>query len=197
MANSLSSLCLESERLCLRYGKPGDIDAILRYYQDNRAYLEPFEPHKSEDFYTRLYWEKLLQQRVVEAKHSRSFKLFLFLKQSASGSQQQLIGSLNFSNFTRGIFQNCTVGYSLAESYQGHGYMSEALTVSIDYVFSMLRFHRIEANYLPHNQRSGNLLKRLGFTVNGYARNYLYINGRWQDHVLTSLLSPVERACEA
>ena len=47
--------------------------------------------------------------------------------------------------------------------------------------------HRIMANYMPHNQRSGNLLKKLGFVVEGYARDYLLINGKWEDHILTSL----------
>ena len=43
------------------------------------------------------------------------------------------------------------------------------------------------ANYMPDNLRSAALLKRLGFEVEGLAKNYLYINGQWRDHVLTSL----------
>lgn len=43
------------------------------------------------------------------------------------------------------------------------------------------------ANYMPHNRRSGNVLKSLGFNIEGYARDYLYINGYWEDHILTSL----------
>ena len=65
--------------------------------------------------------------------------------------------------------------------------MSEALPAAIDYVFANLNLHRIMANYLPDNQRSGNLLKRLGFVVEGYARDYLLINGKWQAYILTSL----------
>ncbi len=44
--------------------------------------------------------------------------------------------------------------------------------------------------YLPHNQRSGKLLKRLGFVAEGYARDYLMINGQWEDRILTSLINP-------
>jgi ribosomal-protein-alanine N-acetyltransferase len=46
------------------------------------------------------------------------------------------------------------------------------------------------ANYMPRNQRSANVLKRLGFVVEGYARNYLLINNHWEDHILTSLTNP-------
>lgn len=42
----------------------------------------------------------------------------------------------------------------------------------------------------PHNQRSGQLLARLGFEREGLARAYLHINGAWADHVLTSLIPP-------
>jgi len=62
--------------------------------------------------------------------------------------------------------------------------------ISTDYVFQDLNFHRVMAHYMPHNQRSGNVLKRLGFVVEGYARDYLLINGKWQDHILTSLINP-------
>ncbi|MGN7512099.1 hypothetical protein [Aeromonas salmonicida] len=36
---------------------------------------------------------------------------------------------------------------------------------------------------------SAALLERLGFEREGYARDYLMINGRWEDHILTALLN--------
>jgi ribosomal-protein-alanine N-acetyltransferase len=46
------------------------------------------------------------------------------------------------------------------------------------------------ANYMPSNVRSASLLSRLGFEREGYARAYLFINGKWEDMVLTSLVAP-------
>jgi ribosomal-protein-alanine N-acetyltransferase len=43
------------------------------------------------------------------------------------------------------------------------------------------------ANYRPQNERSARLLERLGFTREGLAKDYLFIDGAWRDHVLTSL----------
>ena len=45
----------------------------------------------------------------------------------------------------------------------------------------------MQANYIPENHRSARLLQRLGFRVEGLARNYLFINGAWRDHVLAAL----------
>lgn len=64
--------------------------------------------------------------------------------------------------------------------------MTEALNNALQYVFDELNLHRVEANYMPHNVKSASVLKRLGFVAEGFARDYLYINGRWEDHVRTS-----------
>jgi ribosomal-protein-alanine N-acetyltransferase len=65
--------------------------------------------------------------------------------------------------------------------------MFEALQAAITYVFADMSLHRIMANYVPGNKRSGALLSRLGFVQEGYARDYLFLNGKWCDHVMTSL----------
>lgn len=65
--------------------------------------------------------------------------------------------------------------------------MQEALEPTLRYMQRQQGMHRIMANYMPHNQRSGQLLARLGFEKEGYAKDYLMINGRWRDHVLTAL----------
>lgn len=82
------------------------------------------------------------------------------------------------------------MGYALAESAQGHGYMTEAARAGIEFIFQEIRLHRIMANYMPHNVRSAAVLQRLGFTIEGTARNYLFLADAWQDHVLTSLTNP-------
>lgn len=113
-------------------------------------------------------------------------RLFLFRRDEP----ERVIGTLNFSSILRGPAQYCNLGYGLDAEEEGKGYMSEILPQAIAYVFHDLHLHRIQANYMPHNQRSGALLKRLGFVIEGMARDYLCIDGTWRDHVLTSLTHP-------
>ncbi|GJA95297.1 hypothetical protein KAM358_31290 [Aeromonas caviae] len=68
--------------------------------------------------------------------------------------------------------------------------MQEVVAAGIDHLFRERGLHRIMASYMPANLRSGALLERLGFEQEGYARDYLMINGRWEDHVLTALINP-------
>lgn len=174
-----------TQRLLLRLAQKEDVTNILKYYTDNKAYLTPFYPAWYESFFTAKYWQSEVEVALKEFIQGQSLRLLIF-----SQNESTIIGIINFRNFIRGVAQFCTVGYSLAEKEQGKGYMTEALQASIDYVFEELKMHRIMANYMPHNQSSGNLLKRLGFVVEGYARDYLLINNQWQDHILTSLINP-------
>lgn len=177
---------LEGARIILRLACLHDVPAIIRYYIENQVHLAPFEPTKTSAFYTERYWYEQVEQAIDEFNADCSLRLLLFDKKNES----KIIGSINFRNFIRGVFQSCTLGYSLANAWQGKGYMTEALTVAIHYIFTELSMHRIMASYMPHNQRSGRVLKRIGFVVEGYARDYLMINGQWEDHILTSLVNP-------
>ena len=174
-----------TQRLLIRLGNREDVPAIIKYYTDNKDFLTPFYPTWSEYFFAETYWNREVEIALQEFMQRQSLRLLIF-----SQNEPKIIGIINFRNFIWGAAQFCTVGYSLAEKEQGKGYMTEALQASIDYVFGELNIHRIMANYMPHNQSSGKLLSRLGFVVEGYARDYLLINGQWQDHILTSLINP-------
>lgn len=174
---------IKTNRLFLKVGTPEDIPQIIRYFTTNKDHLTPFSPTWADDFFTAEYWQYQIEQYHLEIIHGCGLRFFIHHQ----NNPKEIIGVLNFSNFIRGAASFCNVGYSLAEAAQGHGYMTEALKAGNKYIFNELNFHRIMANYMPHNRRSGNVLKRAGFVIEGYARDYLLINGQWEDHILTSL----------
>lgn len=129
------------------------------------------------------------ERAVVAALEGSAYK-FAIVKEDASDPNTTIVGWLSFTNIIRSVFQATHLGYKLAEHAQHHGYMTEAARAGIDFAFGTLRIHRIMANYLPHNRRSSAVLGRLGFEREGYAKSYLFINGKWRDHILTSLVNP-------
>jgi len=62
--------------------------------------------------------------------------------------------------------------------------MTAAVRTVITFAFDTLRLHRLEAACIPTNNASIRLLEKTGFVREGYARDYLCINGIWQDHLL-------------
>ncbi|MEJ7733540.1 MAG: GNAT family N-acetyltransferase [Polyangiaceae bacterium] len=193
-----SAVTLVTPRLLLALPPPELAPAYLRYCQDNRDHLAPWEPPREEGFWTEEFWRTRLERSRAELHAGSSLRLALFAR---SSEQQEpalafagpVIGHANFNQFVRGAFQACTLGYSLDQRHVGRGLMEEALRVALRHVFGPLGFHRVMANYMPINERSGRLLRRLGFSVEGYARDYLFIDGAWRDHVLTALTNPDAR----
>lgn len=174
---------LHGERVVLRMAVEDDAPAIVDYFERNRAHLEPHDPARPPGFYTREYWTKRAVTNLNEFFNDQSCRLMLF----SPADLARVIGTASLTQFVRGPMQACYLGYGLDAGEQGRGIMTEALRLLIRYAFDELRLHRIMANYQATNVRSGALLRRLGFAIEGFARDYLYINGRWADHVLTSL----------
>ena len=76
----------------------------------------------------------------------------------------------------------------MGAAYARLGYMSAAVRAIIPFAFATLKLHRIEAACIPANVASVRLLEKTGFKREGFAREYLCINGVWQDHLLYALL---------
>ena len=190
--SGLASVAITTSRLSLVSVAPEHIDLLLAYHQRNEQHLGRWEPTRSPDFFTRSYWSTYVAAVQDDAFAGRAHRFVATLRGSP-----QLIASVNVTNIVHGVFQAGVLGYSVDFSHQGRGYGTEIVGAIVNWCFRNAGLHRIEANYQPVNERSGKLLRRLGFVVEGYARDYLYIDGEWRDHVLTSKTREEGRASGA
>lgn len=177
---------LVTSRLVLEVPEPEAAPLVADYFLRNKDHLRRWEPPRPDGFTTEAFWRERLAQSRIEMLQEQAVRFFLL-------REGRVVGAANFTNIVRGPFQACFLGYQIDGQLEGQGYMSEALRAAIAWVFSELGLHRIMANHLPENVRSGALLKKLGFAVEGYARDYLYIDGAWRDHVLTALTNHAKK----
>lgn len=176
---------LHTPRMLCRAPVAADTGRLLEYRLRNRDHLEPWEPWHDASYYSREAVARSIAHAMAAARLEQGFPFCIF-----SPDETEIWGSFTFANIVRGVFQACHLGYGLAADKQGQGLMHEALEAGLEWAFAGLGLHRIMANYMPANLRSGALLQRLGFEREGYARDYLKIAGRWQDHVLTARIAP-------
>lgn len=187
----MAPLPLRTQRLILAEPQASDTARLLAYALANREELAPLEPLRSEAYYTLEYWEE--QVRIMRDQIQAGTQV-KFLLLDAAAPDGPLVGQCALTNIVRGPFQAAYLGYSLDRGAWGQGLMHEALTAVLAHAFGELGLHRVMANYMPRNERSGRVLRRLGFAVEGYARDYLMIAGRWEDHILTALTRPTPEA---
>ncbi|MBO0345901.1 GNAT family N-acetyltransferase [Roseibium sp. CAU 1637] len=161
----------------------GDFPIWCKLREESREFLRPWEPIWPADDLTRAAFRRRLRRYDQEWRDGRTLPLFVF-----SAQTDQLLGGVTVSNIRRGVSQAATIGYWMGASHAGRGHMSAAMRLLLPYCFDTLRLHRVEAACLPSNGTSIHLLRKAGFQKEGYARNYLLINGAWQDHILFACL---------
>ncbi|MEO7908208.1 MAG: GNAT family N-acetyltransferase [Roseiflexaceae bacterium] len=184
---NIEDLELRTDRLRLKVLGPEFARQSLDYYARNQAFLTEWNPTPRADFYTLPYHQERLQSELGLMQEGRLARFWLFKHDDAALTTA--IGNLGFNNIVRGAFQSCHLGYQLDQREINQGFMTEALRRAIAFAFDQLKLHRIEANVIPRNLRSSRVLAKLGFTEEGLARQYLKINGVWEDHVHFVLLN--------
>lgn len=99
-----------------------------------------------------------------------------------------MIGSIGFWRIIKEHFR-AEVGYMLLPEYFKKGYMKEALDTVINYGFTQVKLHSIEANINPSNLASAALLIKTGFIKEAYFKENYYYNGHFLDSEIYSLIN--------
>ena len=177
-------IALRGPRVLLRLPQMGDYEPWYHLRSTSRDFLRPFEPRWTEaDLGKRVFAMRVRRARE-EAEEGSDYSFFVFLPGNGS---ETLVGGITLSNVRRRAAQFVNLGYWMGQQFAGKGLMSEAVAASLPFVFDTLDLHRIHAAFLPGNVPSRRVLEKNGFAEEGFAENYLQINGRWEDHVLFGL----------
>ena len=126
------------------------------------------------------------EEMLINCNYSYEFKLginwSIYLKKGF-----KFIGYAGIWRIDREHFRG-EIGYSLFPEFRKYGYMTEALTVITKTAFGKINLHSIEANVDPQNKKSIHLLEKLGFIQEGYLKENYYLDGKFYDTALYTLL---------
>ena len=167
---------LKGLRVTVRNFTPDDAESLVNYYKRNKEHLEHFEPQRDDSFFTYEAQKDILLESYRQLMNGSSCDMGIFIKDN-------LIGKIKVSNIVYGVFKNGILGYSIDKEYEGKGYMKEAIRLVLKYAKGYLDLHRIEASALVDNERSKGVLLSCGFEEVGVNKKYLFINGKWSDHI--------------
>jgi ribosomal-protein-alanine N-acetyltransferase len=179
---SLRIMRLKGDGIELEVLTPEHAEKLLDYYQRNEEYLKPFEPDREEDFFTIEAQRRFLAEEYRQFLNGDAVSFGIF-------KGEDLIGRVRISNVIYGVFKNAFIGYSVDEKEQGKGYMKQAVKLACGYAFEFLELHRMEASTLLDNIKSQRVLLACGFKKVGVSEKYLFIDGKWRDHVNFALIN--------
>lgn len=153
-----------------------DAEALLEVLVRDRAFLDEWEPTRSDAFFT-LEVQRRGIGNLRELQDLVDFGIFV-------EDTDELVGRVQLSGISLGPFQNAHVGYFVSQRHNGKGYATEGVRQAVDAAFGPLELHRVQAAVMPRNTASIRVLEKVGFREEGFAERYLQIAGRWEDHRL-------------
>lgn len=169
---------LESERLIFRAYKKSDASSILKIRFDKRVlkYMDTITPETLEDTENKI-------AEIEELFKSKKGIAWVIVEKKSN----KLIGDFSFWRLDR-LHNRGEIGYVLNPEFWGMGYMTETMNALIDFAFTKLKLHSIEANVNPENENSKRLLVSFGFKLEAHFRENYFFEGKYLDSLIYSLL---------
>lgn len=177
-------MTLTGETIFIRFLEEADAEALLDFQVRNKDPIQRTSPSFEEGYYTLEYTRSHIRRSEEQRQKDEGYSFGIFLKKSG-----ELIGTVSLFHFLRGPLQKCMIGYSMDERHSGKGYTTQAVRLAVNYAFTELKLHRVEAGAMPSNIASQRVLEKAGFHREGIERRGVKINGRWEDHQIFAILS--------
>ncbi|MEL7530934.1 MAG: GNAT family N-acetyltransferase [Bacteroidota bacterium] len=157
-----------TQRLLIRPIEAGDHPSVfagLSHPEVIKYYGVSFESY--EDTQSQMDWYRKLQEEKTG--------LWWAILDKAD---QSFLGALGLNDWEH-QHRKAEFGLWLLPQHWGKGYIQEAAPVVLQYAFSAMKLHRIEAFVESQNLASQKAMRRLGFTHEGCMREVEYKNDRF------------------
>ncbi len=169
---------LPADRIVLRPLGPRDVPALFEIFADPEGMRYWSRPPLADMAAA----ERLLAE-IDDCFRTRT----LFQWGIARRVDDLVVGTCTLASLSA-EHRRAEIGYALARTHWGQGYMAEALTALLRFALGPLGLHRIEADVHPDNAASIRALERLGFQREGYLRERYRVGSEVQDTVYFGLL---------
>lgn len=171
---------LKGEKVLLRPVKRSDIQYFLKWFNDLEVtqYLNMSLP-----------MTEMAEEKFIEELGTTRAKTDVFLIiEAIEGDTTKTIGSTSLANINARD-HHATFGIAIGDKeYWSKGYGTEAARLLVNYGFEQLNLHRINSGAIAFNERSLRMHKSVGFKEEGLQREYVFKNGKLQDHVIFGML---------
>ena len=169
---------LTTERMSLRPLVPSDADALFAVFSDPQVMRYWSSPP----------WPSVDAAHELIAKDQAAHAAGEYIRLGvALQGIDMIFGTCTLFDFMTQC-RRAEIGYCMASSMWGHGYMHEALSALVAFGFDELALNRIEADIDPRNAASARSLERLGFVKEGHLRERWIVDGEVSDSDLYGLL---------
>ncbi|OBX20941.1 RimJ/RimL family protein N-acetyltransferase [Gelidibacter algens] len=169
---------IETEKLLLRPITMKDSQQVFSYRSDTETNkYQGFIPKELKEV------DEFIAKNPLEFNQPESWFQLVIIEKSS----KEIVGDIGIHFIGNDGFQ-CELGCTLSNKHQGKGFATDAMRITIDYLFNTLNKHRIIGSVDPNNLASIHLLQRLNFRKEAHFKESLLIDGHWVDDIVYGIL---------
>ena len=170
---------MKGKNISFRAPEPEDIDLLYAWENDTKIW------HLSNTVtpYSRQILEEYIlnaQQDIYTAKQLRLMIILI--------STGKAVGCIDLFDYDPQHLR-AGVGILIDDNHRQKGYASEALSVLIEYAFTILHLHQLYCNVTPDNETSLQLFQKQNFKIIGLKKEWLRVKNSWVDEYMLQLLN--------
>lgn len=155
-----------------------DTKELLEFETKNRSFFEKTCLSRGDIYYSFHNLNSIISQMVDEQNIGMHYMYTI------RNSEDSIIGRVNLVDIVRGNLNKAEIGYRIGEEFIGRGYGEKAVRLVLDDAVNKYRLHRIEAGVAPENIASQKILIKNGFSKVGTYKEYIFLNGKWNDSII-------------
>lgn len=165
---------LENEKICLRALEPEDLELLYRWENNSELWslgntLSP---------YSRYILKEYIAESHRDIYDVKQLRLMIELRSTGAAIGMVDLYDLEVHH------QRAGIGIFLDPVYQGNGLATEAVTLLVEYAYSLLQLHQLYAHVPVKNESSKALFTRCGFTITGILFDWIAIEGEYSDVIV-------------
>lgn len=162
----------------LREIQLSDAPEIFTIIENGREYLREWLPFID---ITKKVEDTEAFIRFVKSKASEHDSVYVII------SDDKIVGVISYKG-TDNVNHKTEIGYWLAQDHQGKGLVTQACRILIENAFENLGINRVQLKVGVNNSKSAAIPKRLNFKIEGIERDGEFLNGRYINLEVYSLL---------
>lgn len=174
------------EEIFLKLIEEYEANILFELVDANRHYLKQFLAWLDQNT-SSTHSLSFIKKEIEKFEKMETLTLGIFFS-------DKLVGLISLHNIDL-LNRNASIGYWIAEKYQGKGIIFRSASVLIKYAFTNLKLHRLELRCALHNRKSKNIAEKLGFSNEGILKEAIAHYGVYFDAYLYGLVNRALESC--